>query len=160
MPVPAQMVEALRLLPPELVEKARDYFAYSFPTFEPLAAGTSDTETVTIQADSDFLAMAIAGTARDPAAPDTIFDSPPITVVFEDTGSGRNIQNRAMDWHNVMGTAELPFFLPFPKYLDGTSVVRLTLENLDAAQDFDVRVVLHGFKVFNFTWGSGRARRG
>lgn len=153
-PVPSQIAQAFEMLPAGLRENARDYFAYSFPLFDPLAVSASQTETVNIQADSDFLIMAIAGTARDPADPTSVLTDPAITVRIEDTGSGRNIQNRATDWRNMMGTGELLFYLPFPKYIDANSQVALTLENLDAAQAYNCRVALHGFKVFDFKWGA------
>lgn len=152
-PVPAQMVEALEILPPALRNHARDYFCYAVD-FLPLAATTQATQTVQIQADSDFLLMAVAATARDPAAPATVVDPPPVTVELRTSGSGRFLQNRAMDWDNVFGSADLPFLLPFPKYLDANSTFDTILANLDAADDFDIRVSYHGFKVFDFEWGA------
>lgn len=154
MPVPAQAAQALEYLPPELRQRARDYFAYS-TDFLPLAAGTADTESISIQADSDFLLVAATGIARDPADVDSRFAAPAITVQLTDTGSGRQLQNQAQDWLSFFGDSELPFFLPYPKVLDRNSILTTTLENLDGAQDYDVRISYHGFKIFNWNWNAG-----
>ncbi len=154
-PVPAQMGSVLEYLPPELREKARDYFVYAVD-FLPLTADSADSDTISIQNDSDFLIVAATAIARDPADPATRFADPPITARIEDTGSGRNLENRAIDWASYFGDAELPFYLPYPKLIDRASTITTTLTNLDAAQDFDVRVAYHGFKIFNWTPGAGR----
>lgn len=151
--IPAQMVNAFPLLPPELASKAKDYFAYSFD-FLPLAANSTATESIQIQADSSYLMMAVSGTARDPAAVATVFDPPAVTVQFDSSGSGRLLQNRAVDWDNIVGSAELPYLLSFPKWLDANSTLDAQLSNL-GAQAYDIRLTLHGFKLFDFDWSAG-----
>lgn len=139
----------LDFLPADMRDRPRDFFIYSTPDFTSLAAGASASETFTVQNDSDFLIVALNGTAVDPADETSVFTTPALTVSLRDSGSGREFQNRPQHWRNVMGEAELPSFLPYPKFIDRASDVSLTLSNLSAAQAYRVRVAFMGFKIFN-----------
>jgi len=139
----------LDFLPEDMRSRPRDYFVYSTPDFTSIAAGASATQTFTIQNDSDFLIVALAGTAVDPADETSILTDPALTVAIKDSGSGRELQNRPQHWRNTMGTAQLPYYLPYPKFIDRASDVSLTLANLSAAQAYRARVAFIGFKIFN-----------
>ena len=147
----ASLVPALYTdyLPPRLMKRARDFFSYNVEIL-PLAAATTDQATFAVQNDSDFLAVSIVGTARDPAAPGTMFANPGITMQIEDSGSGRTLFNRVVDWAQFVGTAALPGFLPYPKVIGRSSTVTFTFANLTAAQDYDIRVAVAGFKIFEW----------
>lgn len=142
-------------LPPQLLRHERDFFAYAVEAL-PLNAATVVTATFAVQNDSDFLAVCLTGTARDTADPTTVFASPAITLQITDSGSGRNLFNRAVDWNNAIGPATLPFYLPYPKYIGRASTVTFTFTNLAAAggQDYNVRLNVSGFKIFDWEIGT------
>lgn len=138
----------ITFLPPHLRRKAKEGFVYS-ATQIPLAANATQVSTIAIQNDSDFLWVDITGTARDPLAPQTVFVAPAITVMVNDSGSGRNVFQAAQDWRNVVGTAELPGDYSYPYLAEKGGTLTITFQNL-GAQAYDVRVALRGFKIFNF----------
>lgn len=139
-------------LPPQLMDRERDYFAYSVTSLNLLAA-TVATPTFAVQNDSDFLLASVTGSARDPADPTVQFATPALSIQIDDAGSGRNLFNQATHWDNLCGTAQLPFVLPYPKLINRASTVTVTVTNLDVAQAYDVRITFHGFKIF--TWKRG-----
>jgi hypothetical protein len=143
-------------LPPAVRANEKDLFAYSIPPVLPLAAAGAAAPTFAVQADSDFLAVAINGIARDPADPTVVFQVPAITLQIFDQGAGRNLFDRAQDWAAIVGTAQLPGFFPYPKLIDRSSTVRVDLASLvpAAGQDYDVRLSLVGFKIFDWARGN------
>lgn len=137
----------LDFLPEEWRDNPRDYFAYSPPDVLTLAAGTSTAQTFTVQQDSGFLFTSLSGHVSDPANENVIAD-PHLTISIFDQGSGRNLSNRPVHWQNQVGTAQLPFFLPYPKWFSPTSDIQVTYANIDAAQATRIRLTFHGFKIF------------
>jgi len=142
----------LQYLPPSLRGRARQYFGYVANVL-PLAAAGTGTATVAIQNDSDFLLVAVTGSARDPAAPTTRFLAPAITLQINDSGSGRNLWAQPVDWITVVGTAELPCYLPFPYLVEKSGEFTITQQSLSLAggQAYNTRLTLHGFKIFTFS---------
>lgn len=143
----------LDFLPPELRERARDYFSYG-ADFLNIAAGATATEEIAIQNDSHFLMVAVAGHVVDPANESTVFTSPALTVEIRDQGSGRNLFNRAAAWANVVGTGQLPAYFPYPKLVDRASTITTTIANVDPAQALRVRMNYIGFKIFGMPRGT------
>lgn len=135
------------LLPPKLWKAPKDFFMYS-ANFLPLAAGATQTTDIAIESDSDFLIVAGVRTITD-GATDLVFQAAgPFTVVVFDNGSGRNLQNQAQHIENMFGTAELPAYWPFPKFVPRASTLSTTLQNLDATNAFNIRIAYFGFKIF------------
>lgn len=139
----------LDFLPEELRHRPRDFFTYSPPDFASIAAGATASSSFTTQNDSDFLAVALAGTEVDPAAEQTPLPPEPLVIEIQDGGSGRNWQNRPQAYGNVVGTGQLPAYMPYPKFVDRNSEVTVTIANNDAGgQAYRVRVSILGFKIF------------
>lgn len=135
-------------LPPDLKDAPRDYFAYAPPIFN-LAPGASGTQTFTVQNDSDFLLVAVAGTVVNAAALATPVVFPAQTVQFTDSGSGRQLSNRELPWDAAVGTGQLPFYFPYPKFIDRASDFSTAIANNDPVITIEVRIVFHGFKIFD-----------
>lgn len=152
-PAPIALPEGFEGLAPEYWKLAKDYFLFDVD-FLPLAANSSATATFQVENDSDWLMRAITGTARDPAAQQTAFVAPAITIQIQSSGSGRNAFNRPTDWRNVVGDAQDPYMLPLSKWFNANSTVSIQLVNLDT-QAYNVRLAFHGFKMFGFEWGAG-----
>lgn len=141
----------LDFLPAKLQGRARDFFTYS-ADFLPLPAGTTRSENIAIQDDSDFLIIAAMLTPRTDAAPPVVVPQPALLARIEDAGSSRNLENRAVDVENLFGTARLPAYWPYPKLINRSSVIATTLTN-NQGVDLQVRVSYLGFKIF--TWDEG-----
>jgi hypothetical protein len=134
------------LLPRTLLNKVKDFFVYG-TSFLPLGAGLTVTNTITIEADSDFLFCALNVITTDVA--NVVFAaSQPFLIALDDTASGRRFQNGAVHVDTLRGTGQLPGYLPFAKLLRANGALSITLQNLDAANGFNVRVSCLGFKVF------------
>lgn len=133
-------------LPPLLRTRAKEGFDYSAVAL-PLAAGGTVVATVAIQNDSDFLWVDITGACRDPAALETIFPNPAVTLQINDSGSGRNVFQQPMDWVTVVGTAQLPGEFAYPYMAEMGGTLTVTFVNL-GAQAYTLRTALRGIKIF------------
>lgn len=128
---------------------AKDFFIYDVD-FLALAPGTSNTQAVNIQADSDFVVQKLAFHANVANAGQTANTRviPLCTVLIVDTGSGRQLMNQAVDLSTFFGTGENPFILPQPKVFVARTNISIQLANYDAAQTYNVRLSLIGIKLF------------
>jgi hypothetical protein len=137
------------LLPPSLRKKVKDFFVYH-TNFLPIAAGVTVTNTVAVEADSDFLITEIRAIVTDTT--NLTFTATttgaPLLIALDDTGSGRRFQNQPVHFNELTGTARQPGYLPFAKLIRANSVVSIQLQNLDPGNAFNVRLGLFGFKVF------------
>lgn len=125
----------------------RDLFTYS-AEFLPLPNNAGATVLITIQADSDFLLAELTGDARADDTSETVIAAPSILVLFADQGTGRLLQDRAQMWDNIIGTAERPFILPVPKLFRASSTIAVTATQGNVGAARNVRIALHGYKVF------------
>lgn len=137
----------LQFLPPNLRDKARDYFVYGLE-WSTLAGGATRQETAAVQDDSHFLMCAVSGVVVDPTDESTQTTFPPVTLRFEDVAASRNLDNRAIHWTTVVGTGQLPAYLPYPRIFQRRSTIGVTASNLTAATDLRIRLSLIGFKIF------------
>lgn len=138
---------ALAALPPEMSQRARDFFLVTAEIL-PLAASGSGADTISINDDADFLIVAGTGvvTSVDNA---TFLANVPILVELKDSGSGRDMMDAPVHWNNIFGTAQYPAIWPYPKLIRRASSLTVKCTNLEATAR-NVRVTFHGFKVFGF----------
>ena len=139
----------LGLLPKALWKRVKDFFTFTVEWL-PLAISESASKTFSTQGDSDFLILMgtrVVSTVDNLTA--TAF--PPMLVKIEDSGSGRNMMDKAVHLENLFGTAQQPSVWPFPKLIRANSTVTVTLQNLSAASAFNARLSFLGFKVFGMT---------
>lgn len=130
---------------------ATDFFVYEVD-FSALAAGTSQTSSFTIQQEADFLLTKINMTPDIAAAAYTQSAAPVplVTIMVNDTGSGRNLMSSAVPLPNLFGNAGLPFILPRQRLFVASSVVNITLTNYDAATAYNIRLSFIGEKAFQY----------
>ncbi len=138
-------------LPSELMGMPRDFFAYGVDFLNIALGGGTGTEVFTVQNDSDFLIVQVNAVVVDPTAEEVERPGSALTIAFTDSGSGRQLQNRAMGFNNVVGTAQLPSYFPFPKFVDRASDFSTTIVNNGTAEAVRVRLSFLGFKIFSFT---------
>lgn len=143
----------LDFLPAELRASPRDFFTFGIDFLNIAAAGGTATGTFLVPSDSDFLIVALTGTEVDPADEGLVIVSAPLTIAITDSGSGRQLQNRAQAYPNIVGTGQLPAFMPYPKFIDRSSEVSATIVNNDPTQAARVRLSFIGFKIFDMMRG-------
>lgn len=127
----------------------KDFFIYG-SNFLAIAAGATQTNTIAIQADSDFelLKLAYASDLNAAVQTDSTRTIPQCTLIILDTGSGRQLMNQGIDLTTIMGNGENPFILPIPKKFRANTALSLALTNYSAAQTYNVRISLIGAKVY------------
>lgn len=128
-----------------------DFFVYEVD-FAALTAGTSQTSSFTIQQEADFLLTKINMSPNIAAAAYTQSATPVplVTIMINDTGSGRNLMSSAVPLPNLFGSAGLPFILPRQRLFVASSVVNITLTNYDAAAAYNIRLSFIGEKAFKY----------
>lgn len=139
------------MLPPQLRGRAKDFFIYTVD-FLPIAANATASEDIQIQNDSDFLIMAGTRVVTDTANTTFLGDVPQL-VQINDSGSGRELTNRATHIENWFGTGQLPAYWPYPKVIKRSSTLRTTLQNLEAT-DRNTRISYQGFKIFDWPFSN------
>lgn len=139
--------------PNSVAKHDEDFFVYQFPTFSTLAVGGNQTQSVIIQADSDFIIEKltfqadIAGAAQN----DSTRVIPNVTVLITDTGSGRQLSNIALPLVALFGTGQEPFILPRPKRIAARSTLQAVLVSFEAVSVPTIRLSLIGRKVFAYS---------
>lgn len=136
----------------EIFQKSRagliDIDPFFYTAYFPIGsftAGVTLPINVSINADSDFVITnsMLAAYAAGPA----FVVNPDYTLTILDSGSGRNLMDKAVPVFNIMGTAQLPYVWPEAKRIDASSTLTFTMTNNEAAAA-NVWITLGGFKVF------------
>lgn len=138
----------LPMLPKWARDRAKDFFAYVVE-FLPITAGAALTVQTAIENDSDFLITSIVRQVTSVAAPPVVNPLPVYTVQVRDAGTGRNLFSDPIALDNIAGTAQLPSFLPYPKFIKRGSTLTTSLQSLFNASE-NVRIAYQGFKIFDW----------
>jgi len=131
----------------------QDHFIYVAKLPTTLLRSTSQSISIPIEADSEFIwvkssfaivaDLAVATTYNNTVIPTGI------EVSITDSGSGRNLQNRSVSLINLAGREGLPMVNPIPRNFKPSSNINVTFTNNFTAQDFaSVALSLIGFKKF------------
>lgn len=147
----------------DFMEKRRDFFIYDSDALPIVAAGNV-TDTIAIEADSNFVLQKLAYYATGTAAaedittdPTTVFTSgltneqrliPPVAVQITDTGSGRQLMNNPIPIPSFFGTGQLPFVLPNPRLFLRNTTIQVSYTSLDATNDWNIRLAFIGYKIY------------
>jgi hypothetical protein len=122
-----------------------DYFAYAV-LFTNLVHGTTQTQAIQIQADSDF--KWIKGEYFAVSAGASVTD-PQVTAQILDQTNGRNLFQIPLPVPSVFGIGTLPHIEPVPRIFNARSAIQFTVANVDAANDFSsLWLVLEGTRIF------------
>lgn len=127
----------------------KDYYVYGV-NFLAVAAGATQTQTLAIQADSDFEVLKLTFASNLNAAVQTANSEtiPQASILIVDTGSGRQLMNQAIDLTTMFGNARNPFIIPTPKRFRANSAITFALTNYSTAEVYNIRLSLHGNKIF------------
>lgn len=116
--------------------------------FTSLAFGASQVNQVQFQADADFVLLAqtfYAFTANAPTVSTSPY--PNVSVLQNDSGSGKNLSNVAYPLVHAFGNGQFPFYLPQPYIWSRNAVMSNTLTNNDGATAYTISLVFHGIKL-------------
>lgn len=136
--------------PVEVLEQV-DVYTYTLAANASLAPGGTSTNTVSIQADADFVCEQIAF-MTDLAGAGQTWNTriiPLARILLNDTGSGRNLSDIAMDISAFGGNGSLPFILPVPRRFAARSTIQCIFTNYSAAETYlNLRLYLIGYKAW------------
>lgn len=133
-------------------------FFYSTSNTSLVGSPSTTSTSISIQADSHFVARYINLTAFTGAANAQVVAAtiPPLLIQFLDTGSGRTLFDNAQPIQNVTGGngntlgGSQPFIMPEPWLIRASGSVQVTLTNIGATTFTRIDTSLCGFKVFRF----------
>jgi hypothetical protein len=126
-------------------------FIYAIPPVTSLAPLGSATPVIQIESDCDFVWTKTACFADIAGAAQTMSSLvvPLVTVAVTDSGSNRNLQNRAVPAAVLAGQEGLPFTLSKPYVIGANSTMSFTLTNYSAATTYaNLHFCLIGYKKF------------
>lgn len=131
-----------------------DPFWLVFPTFGPMTAALAQNQQVVVPNDSDFECRRIMYHIDAAAAQFVVAAAiiPNVTIMIQDSGSGRNLLNNAAPLASVAcaESAIAPVDLAWPKIFARNSTITITLTNFDAAATTNnIRITMAGRKIFS-----------
>jgi hypothetical protein len=125
-----------------------DYFVYATNDVD-IAAGATSTQTLQIDSECDFIVtkMSYFCDVAGAALTDSTRQLPLVNCLITDSGSGRNLFNRALPLPLICGVEGLPYNLTNGRLFRGNSIITFALNNFSAATNYaNLVVALHGFK--------------
>lgn len=132
-----------------LTQYVEDFFTYQLD-FPNLTFGTTQTQNIQIQADSDFKLVKLTYFADVAGAAQT--DSsrvvPLVAVQITDSGSGRQLLSAPSAVPALFGTGEIPFILPVARIFKARASVAVQVSNFSAGTDYSLRLSFVGTKIF------------
>lgn len=149
--------EAMRVSSDEDIQsfmaKRRDFYVYEARTTAgtPIAAGVTQTDTIPVEADSNFILEKLAYIADIAGAALTQATQvvPLVTVLIKDTGSGRDLMSNPIPIPSMFGFGYLPFVLPKPRIFFRNTTIQITFTNFSAATAYNVQLAFIGYKVYS-----------
>jgi hypothetical protein len=144
----------LGLLPKKYWPRRKAYFEYTitYKTGSPnsaaqlAASAVGQAGSTNIQADADFLLIALAGLVIN-TDDVTLPASAAAMIQIQDSGSSQALSDFPVRFENQFGTAQNPFFLPFPRVFEKNATITTNVTNLTAVAK-NVYLTFHGFKIY------------
>ena len=128
------------------------YYVYTL-TIDSLIAGASDTDTINIESDSQFVWTKTAYFVDVAGADQT--DStrvvPLINCQLTDSGSARQFFDEPQPINSIAGQGNIPFILPAPFIFKNNANINASFTNFNAATTYaNLRLSLHGYRVYQY----------
>ncbi len=146
MSVPRQAMQAS----PPIHSRSTNLRFYTYGlSFLGIAAGSTVTQTLAIEAQSDFEMrklnqfsdIAQAGTTESTRV------MPNATILLTEASSSVQFMNIPIAIPSLFGSGGLPFILPLPVILAAQSVLTVTVTNYDAATTYNIRLAFIGVRI-------------
>lgn len=136
-----------RFLPAGLAGKLVDFFVYE-ADFLPVNANSPLQQDIQIQNDSNFVILgAFAAVTETDNTTFLPYPAWPFTIQINDTGSGRQAQNKAVHISSIVCEAQFPAPWLQPKYVRSGATLSTIITNLSGTNR-NVRLGYVGVKVF------------
>jgi hypothetical protein len=131
--------------------QVKDWFIYELD-FADLAPGDVQTQSFTIETDSNFLWQQGVYAANIGFAAYEIGTQPipNIAVAIQDTGSGRNLTSSSVPVQNFFGLGREPFYLLLQRWFRSNSTVKVTVNNYDSTDTYNLNLSFIGTKYFYY----------
>lgn len=129
----------------------KDYFWYGPPVFTMSSVLTPVTNNIQLDADANF--MWIASTYQIDVAGALLTEAtniiPLVSLLINDTGSGKNLMNVAVPLGSMAGDGKRPYRLPRPRVFGANATIQLNWTAfVVAGTTYNIRFTMHGFKVY------------
>lgn len=144
-------------LPPQYWTTIKEFYGYGC-TFLPIAAGGTETRTISVQADADFIILfaTMVATSSDNLTP---LAFAPALVQLRDNSDGGTLLQVPTHVESVFGDAQRPGIFSIPYYLRANSSLAVELQNLDPVNARNYRFTFYGFRNKpNSDYRTGRLR--
>lgn len=125
-----------------------DIMFYATPVVASLAPAATTNQVIQIDSAVDFYWYASTYYVDIASATQTESSIvyPGITIVINDTGSRKNLQNTAFPLGSVAGPGERPYRLPRPRLFRASSTINFTLNNFISGTTYtNLQFVMHGY---------------
>lgn len=161
-----QLHQAENMTPKDIeafMSARRDFYIYEAQALA-LAASGNATDTIQIEADSNFILQKLSyfavvnGLNPDLTVATTILFTggltaeqrilPLVTVQLTDTGSGRQLMQEGIPIPSMFGHEGLPYVLNNPRLFLRNTTIQVNFVNADTVNAYDIRLAFHGYKVY------------
>lgn len=124
-------------------------YAYQV-SFTGLSQGTSQTATLTMQANADFIGLMFHHRANIGAAQNVSTKTAPyIRMLVVDTGSNNQFTSAAVDLENYSTNGNIVSDLPYPRIVSGRSALQITVTNYaPVAETYALDLTFEGVQVY------------
>lgn len=122
-------------------------------TFSALAAGTSQTQTLSITANADFIFLQMHHHANVGNAAQTVNNktAPLVTILVTDSGTNEQFTNAAIDLESYSTNGNIINNLPYPRIVSGRSTLTVAMTSYEATNTLNIYLSFDGVLVRAFT---------
>jgi hypothetical protein len=122
-------------------------------TFSSLTAGSSQTQTLSITANADFIFLQMHHHANVAYAAQTVANktAPLARILITDSGTNEQFTNAAVDLENYSTNGNIINNLPYPRIISGRSTLTVQVTSYEASQTLNLDLSFSGVLVRAFT---------
>jgi len=133
-----------------------DYFWYQNRIAGISSVAPTANSQINLDADSDFYCVALTSvTGINTAGLDAPYTEsgaplPLVTLLINDTGSGKNLMNGALLIPGFTGDGKRPYRFVRPRVFMANATIQLAFSGqfLAAGTSYDIQIIFHGYKVY------------
>jgi len=122
-------------------------------TFSSLTAGSSQTQTLSITANADFIFLQMHHHANVASAAQTVASktAPLATILVTDSGTNEQFTNAAVDLESYSTNGNIINNLPYPRIVSGRSTLTVQVTSYEATNTLNLYLSFDGVLVRAFT---------
>lgn len=122
-------------------------------TFSSLTAGSSQSQTLNITANADFIMVGLHHRANVAAAAQTVSNktAPLARILITDSGSNEQFTNGSVDLENYSTNGNIINLFPYPRIISGRSTLTIQVTSYEASATLGIDVFFEGVLVRAYT---------